>query len=304
MTLVYAQDSGKLWDLYNGDCIELIKSIPDKTIGYSLFSPPFADLYTYSDSERDMGNCKNYDEFFIQFGFLIRELLRVMIPGRNISIHCMNIPAMKERDGYIGIKDFRGDIIRAFQKEGFIFHAEATIWKDPLIEATRTKALGLMHKQLCKDSAMCRQGLPDYIVTVRRPGENKQPIAHPNGLEIFAGEGEINGVFSHGTWRKYASPVWMDIRQTYTLNRTSARAEADEKHICPLQIDSITRCLELWSTKDDIVLSPFAGIGSEGYVAVQMDRKFIGFELKESYYKEAVKNLTKIENAAVQQEMF
>lgn len=226
------QSHGDNWSIYCGDCIELIKNIDSNTIHYSLFSPPFADLYVYSDSERDMGNCRNYDEFFIQFGFLIRGLHRVLMPGRLVSIHCMNIPAMKERDGYIGLKDFRGDIIRAFQKEGFIFHAEAVIWKDPLVEATRTKALGLMHKQLCKDSSMCRQGIPDYIVTMRKPGENKVRIEHPRGLESFAGEGEIEGVYSHNVWRKYASPVWMDIRQTFTLNRTSARVEEDEKHIC------------------------------------------------------------------------
>lgn len=304
MIEVLNQEHGEKWSLYNGDCCELIKGIDTESIGYSVFSPPFADLYTYSDSERDMGNCRNYDEFFVQFGFLIRDLYRVLMPGRLVSIHCMNIPAMKERDGYIGLKDFRGDIIRAFQRDGFIFHAEAVIWKDPLIEATRTKAIGLMHKQLCKDSSMCRQGIPDYVVTMRKPGENQSRIEHPEGLESFAGEGEIDGVYSHNVWRKYASPVWMDIRQTRTLNRTSARAEEDEKHICPLQLDTIERCLTLWSGKDDVVLSPFAGIGSEGYMAVKLGRKFIGFELKPSYYAEAVRNLQKVENAPKQLSMF
>lgn len=304
MIEVLNQEHGERWSLYNGDCVELIKGIDDESVGYSVFSPPFADLYTYSDSERDMGNCRNYDEFFIQFGFLIRELHRVIMPGRLVSIHCMNIPAMKERDGYIGLKDFRGDIIRAFQKSDFIFHSEAVIWKDPLIEATRTKAIGLMHKQICKDSSMCRQGIPDYVVTVRKKGENKSRIEHENGLESFAGEGEIKGVYSHNVWRKYASPIWMDIRQTRTLNRASARAEEDEKHICPLQLDTIERCLTLWSAKNDIVLSPFAGIGSEGFVAVKMERNFIGFELKPSYYQEAVKNLNRAENAPKQLSMF
>ena len=305
MTSVLRQDGGENWIMFNGDCVELSKGLDDNSIDYSISSPPFADLYCYSDSERDMGNCRNYDEFFIQYGFLINELYRVIKPGRNVSIHCMNIPAMKERDGFIGIKDFRGDIIRAFQKAGFIYHAEAVIWKDPLIEAVRTKALGLMHKQLCKDSLMCRQGLPDYIVTMRKPGTNKDPVDHPKGLTDFAGDGEIDeGTFSHNVWRKYASPVWMDIRQTHTLNRTSAREEADEKHVCPLQLDSIERCVELWSKEGDVILSPFAGIGSEGYQAVKMGRKFIGFELKESYYNQAVKNLTAIETAPKQMEMF
>ncbi len=302
---VINQELGKNWTMYNGDSCEVLQGLPDNSIGYSCFSPPFSSLYTYSNSDRDLGNCKSDNDFYKHFKFIATELLRVIKPGRLVSIHCMLIPAMKERDGYIGLKDFRGDIIRLFQDTGFMFHGEVTIWKDPLLEAVRTKALGLMHKQLCKDSSRCRQGLPDYVVTMRKPGENKDLISHENGMITYAGSDDVKkGVYSHEVWRKYASPVWMDIRQTNTLNKNGAREEKDERHVCPLQLDTIERCLVLWSKPGDIVLSPFAGIGSEGYQAVKMDRKFIGIELKESYYKCAVKNLKIIETSATQQDLF
>jgi hypothetical protein len=302
---VINQSSGENWTIYNGDCVEVMASLPDEKIGYSIFSPPFSSLYTYSNSERDIGNCKTDQEFMEHFRFVADHLYRVIMPGRLVSIHCMLIPAMKERDGYIGLKDFRGDIIRLFQSVGFIFHGEVTIWKDPLIEATRTKALGLMHKQLCKDSSMCRQGLPDYVVTMRKPGENSDLISHPAGLTCYAGYDEVKkGTYSHEVWRKYASPIWFDIRQTNTLNKKGARDEKDERHICPLQLDVIERCLTLWSNHDDIILSPFAGIGSEGYQAVKMGRRFIGIELKESYFNCAVKNLSMIETAPKQKDIF
>lgn len=302
---VINQESGENWNMYNGDSCEILQSIPDNSIGYSIFSPPFASLYTYSNSERDLGNCKSEKEFYKHFHFIASQLYRVIQDGRLVSIHCMQIPAMKERDGYIGLKDFRGDIIRMFQKVGFIFHGEVTIWKDPLVEATRTKALGLMHKQLCKDSSRCRQGLPDYIVTMRKPGENKNLISHENGMVTYAGEDDVKvGVYSHEVWRKYASPVWFDIRQTNTLNKKGAREEKDERHICPLQLDTIERCLTLWSNPGDIVLSPFGGIGSEGYQSIKMGRKYIGIELKESYYNCAVKNLEQIETSPKQMELF
>lgn len=278
----------------HGDCIEEIKTIDSDSVGFTVFSPPFAELYTYSDSNRDMGNAKDYDEFFIHFDYLIKEIYRVTQPGRLVSIHCIDIPMMKERDGAIGLKDFPGDIIRAFQKHNFIYHSRHAIWKDPLIEATRTKALGLMHKQLMKDSSMCRSGLPDYLITMRKDGSNISPIDHPYGLTEFIGEGDIGekgGNSSHHTWRAYASPVWMDIRQSNTLNKNPARHEKDDKHICPLQLDTIDRALTLWSKEGDTVLSPFMGIGSEGFSAIKMDRKFIGIELKDSYFSEAVKNL-------------
>ena len=292
--MVFDQDVTEKYALYHGDCIEVIKDIPDNSIGYSLFSPPFAELYTYSDSEMDMGNSKNYDEFFAHFDFLIPEIFRVLMPGRSVSMHCIDIPAMKERDGYIGLKDFPGDLIRAFQKHGFIYHSRVVIWKNPLIEATRTKALGLMHKQLCKDSAICRQGLPDYVITLRKPGVNSQPISHGAGIDFFVGENEPTekGVkYSHEVWRRYASPVWMDINQSNTLNFRKAREEKDEKHICPLQLDVIERCLILWSNEGDTFLSPFAGIGSEVYSAVKMGRKSVGVELKKSYYDQMTKNV-------------
>jgi len=302
---VINQKQGKNWIAYNGDSCEILKGLADDSIGYSIFSPPFSSLYTYSNSERDLGNCKSDDDFYKHFKFIAKELLRVIKPGRLVSIHCMLIPAMKERDGYIGLKDFRGDLIRLFQDTGFIFHGEVTIWKDPLLEAVRTKALGLMHKQLCKDSSRCRQGLPDYIITMRKPGENKDLISHDNGMVTYAGSDDVKkGVYSHEVWRKYASPVWMDVRQTNTLNKNGAREEKDERHICPLQLDTIERCLVLWSKPDDIVLSPFMGIGSEGYKSIEMGRKFIGIELKESYYNCAVKNLVRIETTATQIELF
>jgi len=286
------QEVADKYAVYCGDCCEVTESIPNNSIGLSVFSPPFADLYCYSNNERDMGNCKNYDQFFVQFGVLADQLFRVMMEGRSVTIHCMDIPAMKERDGYIGIKDFPGDIIRCFQKRGFIYHGRCTIWKDPLIEATRTKALGLMHKQLCKDSALCRMGLPDYIVVLRKPGENKNPIIHPQGLSSYAGRAVLPpGNQSHNIWRAYASPIWTDIRQTRTLNRKEAREEKDEKHICPLQLDVIERCLTLYSNPGDTLLTPFMGVGSEVCGAIQYGRRAIGIELKESYYRQAIRNI-------------
>ena len=239
--------------IYNGDCVEVLKEIPDGKVGLGLFSPPFADLYCYSDSPADLGNCRNYDEFFEHFSFVVEHLARVIKPGRNCCVHCIDIPAMKELDGYMGLKDFSGDIIRLFQKHGFIYHSRHTIWKDPLIEATRTKALGLMHKQLQKDSIMSRAGLPDYLLAFRNAGQNKVPIAHPDGLTKYCGSkfqslGQMDEIKrSHNIWRAYASPVWMDIRQTKTLNAKIARDAEDEKHLCPLQMDVIERACVLWS---------------------------------------------------------
>jgi hypothetical protein len=281
--------------LYNGDSCEVIRGIPDESIGYTIFSPPFSSLFTYSNSPRDLGNSKSDAEFYEHFRFLVKDLFRITTKGRIVSFHCMQIPAMKERDGFIGIKDFRGDLIRLFESEGFIFHSEVLVWKDPLIEATRTKALGLMHKQLCKDSSKCRQGLPDYIVSMRKPGDNPIPIKHKDGLSEYYGENDLEeGVRSHNIWRRYASPVWMDIRQTHTLNKDAARGESDERHICPLALDVVERCIDLWSTKDDIVFEPFGGIGTVPYVAVKNGRKAIAIELKESYYNQMVRNVETI----------
>jgi DNA modification methylase len=271
--------SGENWVIYNGDCVEVVEGLPDNSIDFSVFSPPFASLYTYSDSARDMGNCKSHQDFFTHFGFLV-DLLSVKVrPGRLVSFHCMNLPTSKTRDGAIGITDFRGMLIRAFQDRGFIYHSEVCIWKDPVTAMQRTKALGLLWKQLKKDSCMSRQGIPDYVVTMRRPGDNVKPVSHtPEEFPV-------------GEWQKIASPVWMDINPSDTLQKTSARDDKDEKHICPLQLTVIKRCLHMWSSPGDTVLSPFAGIGSEGYCSIQMNRKFIGVELKPSYYRQAVNNL-------------
>lgn len=272
------------YSIYQGDCVEVIKDIPDSLIHYSIFSPPFASLYTYSSSERDMGNCKNDKGFYKHFKFLIDELLRVTIPGRLLSFHCQNFSLMKERDGVIGRKDFRGELIKRFIKAGWIYHSEVCIWKDPVVEMQRTKALGLLYKQLKKDSSMTRNGSPDYLVTMRKPGENPEKIVH------------IHGKPPVDVWQKIASPVWMDINQSDTLQKKSAREELDEKHICPLQLEVIRRGLLLWTNPNDIVLSPFAGIGSEGYVSLEMGRRFVGIELKKSYYEQAVANLNFVQN--------
>jgi DNA modification methylase len=287
--------------VYNGDCISVMQDMPENSIDLSVSSPPFADLYCYSDSPMDLGNCKDYDDFFVHYGFVVEQLARIIKPGRNCSVHCMDIPAMKERDGYIGIKDFSGDIIRLFQKHGFIYHSRHTIWKDPLIEATRTKALGLMHKQLQKDSIKSRAGLPDYLLTFKNAGENEVPITHPEGLQSYAGKDNpaegINDPVkrSHNIWRAYASPVWMDVRQTLTLNAKSAREDDDEKHLCPLQLDTIERAVTLWSNPGEVVFTPFMGVGSEVYGSVKAGRKGVGAELKTAYYNQAVKNLKSIE---------
>ena len=263
--------------IYHGDCVEVLKGLPDQSVGYSIFSPPFASLYTYSNSPRDMGNVRNDEEFFEHFDYLIPELLRVMKPGRNVSFHCMLMPAGKERDGYIGLKDFRGDLIRAFQAHGFIFHSEVVIWKDPVTAMQRTKALGLLHKSVRENAAMCRQGIPDYLVTMRTPGVSER-VTH--GAE-----------YPVDLWQKVASPVWMDINPSDTLQYMSAREHDDERHICPLQLQVIERGVMLWTNPDDIVLSPFMGIGSEGFKAIEMGRRFVGVELKASYFQQAVANL-------------
>lgn len=289
---VLKQATGDDWIAYNADCIEVMRQLPSESIGFSIFSPPYMSLYCYSPSERDIGNCATDDEFWGHFGFVIDELMRLTKPGRIVAVDAMNVPAMKERDGYIGIKDFRGDLIRQFTARGFIFHSEHVCWKDPLVEATRSKAIGLMHKQLCKDSAMCRAGLAQFLLAFRKPGKNEDPIDHPNGLETFVGEDPpTTGNLAHERWRRYASPVWTDIDFGRTLNYRIARDGDDERHISPLALDMIERGMTLWSKPGDVVLSPFMGIGSEGYVALQMGRKFVGAELKASYWSTAVKHL-------------
>jgi len=265
--------------IYNADCVEVLASLPSASIHFSIFSPPFASLYTYSASDRDLGNCRDHTAFYEHFQFVIAELARVMIPGRLLSFHAMNLPTSKARDGVIGIHDFRGDLIRLFQSYGFIYHSEVVIWKDPVTAMQRTKALGLLHKTIRNDSSMSRQGIPDYLVTMRAPGANPEPIRH------------MPDEFPVTLWQRYASPVWMDINPTDTLQYRSVREHEDERHICPLQLDVIRRALKLWSNPNDRVLSPFAGIGSEGVVALEEDRRFVGIELKPSYYRQACANL-------------
>ena len=278
MTTVLDQSIGENYALFNGDCVDVVRVLPDASVDYSIFSPPFASLYTYSNSPRDMGNVRNDAEFFEQFDYLVKELLRVIKPGHNVSFHCMLLPTSKERDGYIGLKDFRSDLIRAFQKHGFIFHSEVVIWKDPVTAMQRTKALGLLHKTIRTNATMCRQGIPDYLITMRAPGEVVDRVAHGADLPV-------------DEWQKLASPVWMDINPSDTLQYQSAREHDDERHICPLQLEVIRRGIRLWTLPGDVVLSPFAGIGSEGHCAIQMGRKFIGAELKRSYYEQASRNL-------------
>ncbi|MDE2467964.1 MAG: site-specific DNA-methyltransferase [Bradyrhizobium sp.] len=273
------QSIGESYALYHGDCVEALKGIPDHSIHYSIFSPPFASLYTYSNSPRDMGNCRTDAEFFDHMGYLVDELIRVIQPGRNVSFHCMLLPTSKERDGYIGLKDFRGDLIRLFQTRGFVFASEVVIWKDPVTAMQRTKALGLLHKTVRENASMSRQGIPDYLVTMRAPGDVVERVKHnPEQYPV-------------DKWQRVASPIWTDINPSDTLQYQSAREHDDERHICPLQLEVIRRGIDLWTNPDDIVLSPFAGIGSEGHVALQMGRKFIGVELKESYYRQAALNL-------------
>ncbi|HEY4713357.1 MAG TPA: DNA methyltransferase [Aquirhabdus sp.] len=296
------------YSIYHADTVEVAQSLPDGSVDFSVFSPPFETLYTYSNSDRDMGNASSSGEFWSHYNFLVKEQFRVMRAGRLVAIHCMNLPTSKVRDGAIGIRDFRGDLIRAYQAAGFIYHSEVCIWKDPVIAMQRTKALGLLHKTIKKDSSMSRMGIPDYLVVMRKPGLNDKPIegalTHYVGTDVPAGfveevRNDGSSQFVVGseqstpidTWQRYASPVWMDINPSNTLQFKTARESDDERHICPLQLEVIERAMQLWSVEGDVVWSPFLGIGSEGYVALQMGRKFIGAELKQSYFELACRNL-------------
>lgn len=272
-----------------GDCVQLIQNVPDEHIGFSVFSPPFAELYTYSSHVEDMGNSKDYQEFFTQFGFLIGEMYRVMKQGRNVAVHCMDLPTQKWKEGYIGLRDFSGMIIRAFEEVGFIYHSRVTIWKDPVTEMQRTKALGLLHKQVKKDSTMSRVGIPDYLLIFRKDGDRNDPVQCDIPVDV---------------WQKYASPVWMDINYSDTLNFRDGREEQDEKHICPLQLPTIERAIHLYSNPGDVVFTPFMGIGSEVYQAVKMGRKGLGFELKESYFDLAARNVASAVAEKAQMSLF
>jgi DNA modification methylase len=283
----YREDThqGEGFTVHLGDCVKWTRRMADNSIDYSVFSPPFADLFVYSNSDHDMGNCRDDAEFVAQLRFLISELFRIIKPGRNVSFHCMNLPTTKMRQGFIGLRDFRGDLIRAFQDAGFIYHSEVCIWKDPVVAMQRTKALGLLHKTIRENASMSRMGLPDYVVTMRKPGDAEQRVTHGDDLPVLM-------------WQKYASPIWSDIDQGRTLNKLPARDENDEKHMCPLQLDVIERCIHLWSNRGDLVFSPFTGIGSEGYCAVKMGRRFVGTELKPQYWELAVQN---IQDASIEQ---
>lgn len=282
----------------HGDCVEEVAKLPDNSIDFSIFSPPFAELYVYSDDIRDMGNCQDYEEFFVHFQFLVKELARVIKSGRLVAVHCMDLPAMKGKDGYIGLKDFSGMLIKAFEQEGFIYHDRITIWKSPVVEMTRTKSIGLLHKTIKKDSSLSRTGIPDYILVFRNAGDNLVPITHQDKDENKDNYLPVN------LWQKYAEPVWYDINYSETLQYTSARDEKDEKHICPLQLETIRRCLHLWSNEGETVLSPFGGIGSEGYESLRLNRNYIGIELKESYYNQMQRNLKRMIADKMQPKLF
>ncbi len=303
-------ESGESWDLYLGDCVHVSETISDGTIDFSVYSPPFSNLYIYSDSEYDMGNSKNDAEFFEHYKYLARELHRITRDGRLTAIHCKDLPLYKGRDGAAGLRDFPGDVIRMYESEGWTYHSRITIWKDPVIEMQRTKNHGLLYKQLCKDSSASRQGMADYVIVMRKWGneDNWNPVSRgderffdyigsskhgPTAKEMSRGRDnkERERLYSINVWQRYASPVWFDIQQTKVLNIRQAREANDEKHICPLQLDVIERCIELWSNPGELVFSPFTGIGSEGVIAVQEGRRFIGAELKPSYFNVAVSNL-------------
>ena len=299
------KEEGTNWKYYMGDSVEVMQEIESESIGYSVFSPPFASLYTYSNSDRDMGNCKTRDEFYEHYAFLIKEQFRTLQSGRLLSFHCMNLPTSKVSDGYIGIIDFRGLLIKMYQEAGFIYHSEVCIWKNPVTAMVRSHSKGLLHKQLVKDSASSRQGIADYLVTMMKPGENKNPIK--GTLDHYVGDnsdGIGSGNLSVDIWQRYASPIWDDINQSDTLQYRSARSEKDEKHICPLQLQVIHRALQLWSLPGDTVLSPFGGIASEGHESIKIGRKYIGIELKESYFEQGVRNLKAIEKDLSEQELF
>ena len=317
------------WSAINGDCVEVARQMPDASLDFSIYSPPFASIFVYSSSECDMGNCKDDDEFRTHCQFLVNEMFRLHKPGTLSAVHCSDLPSTKWKDGEIGLKDFMGDIVRAHQKAGFILHSRVTIWRDPVVEMTRTKALGLLYKQAIKDSSRSRVGMPDYLCVFRKPGDREKPVAHTKYIErmliedhtdiddsmdikdyevdmpppltdreIWNGGPELwmQG-FPVSVWQKLASPVWMDIRQTRTLNSSSetgvalSKSGEEEKHICPLQLDVIENALFLWSNPGDIVFSPFMGIGSEGAMSVKHKRKFIGTELKPQYWSQACGHL-------------
>lgn len=283
---VLNESHGEGWSLFHADCVSLARQLPDENVGFSIFSPPFGDLFVYSDSAADMGNSSCDGEFFEHYGYLVDELFRLTKPGRLCAVHCSDLPMRKWIEGHVAIKPFSDQLSECHRDRGWLLHCRITVWRDPVVEMQRTKALGLLYKQLKKDSAMSRTGLPDYVLVFRKPGENAEPVEHkPEHFPV-------------DRWQQWASPVWMDIDQTNVLNGRMARDGCDERHICPLQLDLIERAIVLWSNPGDVVLSPFAGIGSEGYQAVKLRRKFVGSELKESYFRQAANYLEEAEREA------
>lgn len=292
MNNIIDQVDGEGWSALNADCVAYAEGMPDACVDFSIYSPPFAQLFVYSDSAADMGNCRDDAEFFEQYRYLIGEKLRVTKPGRLSAVHCSDLPIKKFIAGYIGLNDFSGSIIKAHVDAGWIYHSRVTVWRDPVVEMQRTKALGLLHKQLKKDSSMSRVGMPDYLLIFRKPGDNGDPIGHSaDDLPV-------------SLWQQWASPVWMDIRQTRVLNVRAARDPDAEKHVCPLQLDLIERAVVMWSNQGDVIFSPFMGIGSEGYVAVRKGRRFIGTELNSTYWRQAVENLREAESDAGAGDLF
>lgn len=308
---------GDNWTMILGDCVTETATLPDNSVDFCIHSPPFANLYIYSDSEADMGNSADDEEFFKHYEYLIKDLYRVTTPGRLCAVHCKDLPAYMNRDGAAGLVDFPGKIIKAFESQGWQYHSRVTIWKDPVIEMQRTKNHGLLHKNFASTADACRQGMPDYMVVFRKwPIEGGKPVKQnripgdyigslpPNMMQLDHGKRSVEDNYSIAVWQRYASPVWFDIDQTNVLNYRQAREASDEKHICPLQLDVIARSIDLWTNKGDTVLSPFAGIGSEGYEAVRLGRKFIGIELKESYWNTAQKFLKEAEAKAQVPDLF
>jgi DNA modification methylase len=277
------------WTMVLGDSCERMSEIPDDSVHLSVYSPPFAMLFTYSDSDRDLGNSETREEFFEHYGYIMRENLRITKPGRIACIHVQQLTTTKSTHGYQGLTDFRGDVIRAYLDAGWIFHGEVTVNKDPQAQAIRTKAQALMFVTKNRDSSMTRPALADYLLLFRKPGENEVPIKND---------------VSNEEWIDWAQPVWWDIRETRTLNVTVARDAADERHICPLQLDFIERCVRLWSNPGETVFSPFAGIGSEVYTAVKLGRRGYGIELKPSYWRTAVDNLNDLDMQMSQADLF
>lgn len=323
---VVDQASGDGWHVYNADCIEAMRGLPDASVHYAIFSPPFASLYTFSDDPRDLSNNQDDKVFWAHYRFVFEGLYRILKPGRLISIHCMDLPTSITRDGFVGLRDFPGDNLRAAQDVGFIFHSRVFIRKDPVSAMQRTKALGLLHKQVVKDSAMSRMALGDFIITLRKPGENAEPVSgifetyhgddmSDDELTRAASRSLNSGSLNSGSrtssthksilvWQRYAEPIWDDIVQSDTLSFRVAREEHDERHISPLQLTPVRRCIDLWTNPGDVVFSPFAGIGTAGYVAVEMGRKFVGAELKPSYYRQAVVNLQTAERERGRTDLF